>query len=43
MQPEVKKLKENIGGDSEHVLNGIAYDKYRDTFIISGKMWDLIF
>ena len=31
------------GGSGNHVLNGIAYDWHRDTFIITGKMWDLAF
>ena len=33
----------DYGGDRNAVLNGIAYDKQRDTFVITGKMWDLAF
>ncbi len=24
-------------------MNGIAYNKERDTFLITGKMWDFVF
>lgn len=26
-----------------NVLNGIAYNKYRDTFMLTGKMWDFVY
>ena len=26
-----------------NVLNGIAYNKYKDTFYLTGKMWDFVY
>lgn len=28
---------------SNYVLNGIAYNSKKDTFVLAGKMWDFIF
>lgn len=32
-------VKENASGNSEHVLNGIAYDADKKAFWITGKLW----
>ena len=44
----VKKNAELVGSNPSYdwgnnVLNGIAYDEETDTFVITGKDWDLMF